>query len=331
MESQIWARSFYQRDGLSGSTIVDIVCADLPEMIVAVINSVICREITGRANNHRLENFIMSDTTVEQPHHLDAAESATVQLLQITDCHIFATAEDCLRGLNTRQSFAAVRDAAVKHQNRLDLLLATGDLSQDGTTASYAYLAQEFDGMGIATFWLPGNHDDSNALRGHFTGKWIHASKHVLIGNWQIVLLDSTIKGEVRGRVSAAQLDFLERALKAYPDRHALVCLHHQALDCGSEWLDLKGLKDSDQLRAQLAQYENLRAVLWGHVHQESHHIIDGVEWMSTPSSCVQFKPDSKDFALGSEAPGYRHLSLYADGSIKTAVHRVDYGKSEIN
>jgi Icc protein len=255
----------------------------------------------------------MSDTTVEQPHQLDAAESATVRLVQITDCHIFATAEDCLQGLNTRQSFAAVRDAVVNHQDGLDLLLATGDLSQDGSTASYAYLVQAFEGM----------------LREHFTGKWIHASKHVLIGNWQIVLLDSTIKGEVCGRVSAAQLDFLQRALKSYPDRHALVCLHHQALDCGSEWLDRKGLKDSDQLRAQLAQYDNLRAVLWGHVHQESHHIIDGVEWMSTPSSCVQFKPGSKDFALSREAPGYRHLSLYADGRIETAVHRVDHGNSE--
>jgi len=271
----------------------------------------------------------MSDTTAEPPHQITAAESATVLLVQITDCHIFATAEDCLQGLNTRQSFAAVSNAAVKNHHKPDLLVATGDLSQDGTTASYAYLAHEFDDMGIPTFWLPGNHDDSDAMRKHFTGKWIHAGKQVLIGKWQIVLLDSTIQGEVCGRVSATQLGFLERALKAYPDRHALVCLHHQALDCGSEWLDLKGLKDSDQLRTQLLQYDNLRAVLWGHVHQESHHIIDGVEWMSTPSSCVQFKSGSKDFALSSEAPGYRHLSLYADGRIKTAVHRVDHRKLE--
>jgi len=271
----------------------------------------------------------MSDTTAEQPHQIYPARPAKVQLVQITDCHIFASAEDSLQGLNTRQSFAAVSDAVVKHQDRLDLLLATGDLSQDGSSESYGYLAQEFDSMGIPAFWLPGNHDDSDAMQEHFAGKWIHASKHVLIGDWQIVLLDSTIKGEVCGRVSATQLDFLEGALKAYPDRHALVCLHHQALDCGSEWLDLKGLKDSDQLRAQLVQYDNLRAVLWGHVHQESHRIIDGVEWMSTPSSCVQFKPGSKAFAIGSEAPGYRHLNLYADGRIETAVYRVDHDKLE--
>ena len=265
----------------------------------------------------------MNHTTEEQPHQATAADLAAVRLVQITDCHIFATAEECLRGLNTRQSFAAVSHAAIEHSGKLDLLLATGDLSQDGTTASYDYLAQKFDGMSIPTFWLPGNHDDSEAIQKHFRGKWIHASKHVLIGNWQIVLLNSTIKGEVHGRVSAAQLEFLGRALKAYPDRHALVCLHHQALNSGSEWLDKKGLKDSSQLRAQLAQHDNVRAVLWGHVHQESTQTIDDILWMSTPSSCVQFKPGSRDFAVGSEAPGYRHLNLYADGKVETEVHRV--------
>jgi Icc protein len=264
----------------------------------------------------------MNDTTEEQPHQITAAEPTVVRLVQITDCHIFATAEKCLRGWDTRQSFAAVSSATTEHSAKLDLLLATGDLSQDGTGASYDYLAQKFDGIGVPCFWLPGNHDDIDALRGHFKGQWIHASKHVLVGDWQIVLLNSTIKGQVYGRVAATQLEFLSRALNAYPDRHALVCLHHQALDCGSEWLDLKGLRDSARLRAQLALHNNVRAVLWGHVHQESDQVIDDILWMSTPSSCVQFKPDSKDFALSSEAPGYRHLSLYADGRIEAAVHR---------
>lgn len=267
----------------------------------------------------------MIDTTEEQPYQATAADSAAVRLVQITDCHIFATAEACLRGMNTRQSFAAVSKAAVEHSSNLDLLLATGDLSQDGTTASYDYLAQKFDHLDIPTFWLPGNHDDSVTLRERFKGKQIHASKHVLIGKWQIVLLNSTIEGEVHGQVSTSQLEFLSRALGTYPDRHALVCLHHQALDCGSEWLDLKGLRDSAQLRAQLALHDNVRAVLWGHVHQESAQTVDDILWISTPSSCVQFKPDSKDFAISNEAPGYRHLSLYTDGRIETTVHRVNH------
>ena len=266
----------------------------------------------------------MDNAIAEESRLIKPANRTVIQLVQITDCHILAAADDCLRGVNTRQSFAAVSAAVRGDNNKLDLILATGDLSQDGAATAYEYLAGQFDELAVPSFWLPGNHDDLGTLREHFRGKWINASKQVLIGDWQIVLLDSTIEGEVHGRVSAAQLEFLDHALKAYPDRYALVCLHHQALDSGSEWLDLKGLENSAQLREQITQHECVRGVLWGHVHQEAQHQFSGIEWMSTPSSSVQFKPDSKEFSIGSEVPGYRRLSLYPDGTLTTVVHRVN-------
>jgi Icc protein len=45
---------------------------------------------------------------------------------------------------------------------------------------------------------------------------------------------------------------------------------------------------------------------------------------MSTPSSCVQFKPGAEEFTIGPELPGYRSLSLHADGRIDTRVHRIE-------
>lgn len=266
----------------------------------------------------------MSEVLEDQSQCVEPIEPGAVQLVQITDCHIFASAGEKLRGLNTRDSFEAVKSAVVKAGDNLDLLLVTGDLSQDGSADSYRYLARQFDQFGLPTFWLPGNHDESSTLEKHFTGKHIHASKQVLVGAWQIVMLDSTISGEVHGRVAESQLTFLDNALRQYPHRHSLVCLHHQALETGSEWIDIKGLRDGAQLRERLAQHDNLRAVLWGHVHQEFDRSIDGIEWMSTPSSCVQFKPGSKEFALGMEAAGYRHLRLKADGSLETTVRRID-------
>ena len=266
----------------------------------------------------------MSKTADEKSQQIMPAEPGVVSLVQITDCHVFATAEDCLRGVNTRHSFEAVSKAVIDNSGHLDLLLATGDLSQDGSAESYTYLAQKIDAMGTATFWLPGNHDEVDVLQEQFIGQQIQAAKHVLIDDWQIVLLDSTIRGEVHGRVPEIQLEFLDVCLRTYPEKHALVCLHHQALDTGSLWIDQKGLHDSDHLRENIARHDNIRGVLWGHVHQETHQTIAGVEWMSTPSSCVQFKPDSREFAIGIEAPGYRHLNLYADGRITTRVHRVD-------
>ena len=271
------------------------------------------------------KGITMSDRVEARPRQISPAVPGLVSLVQITDCHISAAAEECLYGLNTRRSFEAVSKAVVDNCGHLDLLLATGDLSDDGSAESYAYLAQQFNDMDIATFWLPGNHDEIDTLETHFTARHIDAAKHILVANWQIVMLDSTISGEIHGRVGKSQLQFLNNCLRDYPDRYALVCLHHQALETGSLWLDRIGLEDSGHVRKEIAQHDNVRAVLWGHVHQETYQTIGGIEWMSTPSSCVQFKPYSMDFALGTEAPGYRHLELYPDGRIATGIHRVDH------
>jgi len=266
----------------------------------------------------------MYDPDEAQTQVIAAVEAAVVRLVQITDCHILATADDRLHNMNTRQSFETVSRAAVENNADLDLVLATGDLSQDASTSSYQYLAARFEEIGLPVFWIPGNHDDDAVMRDHLRASCIFAARQVLVGNWQVVLLDSTIKGEVGGCVSPQQLEFLDGALRAHPERHALVCLHHQALAAGSEWIDGKGLRQSQQLVDVLKSQANVKAVLWGHVHQQAHQRIDGIEWMSTPSSCIQFKPGSESFAIDDLAPGYRHLCLYADGSIETAVHRVD-------
>ena len=255
---------------------------------------------------------------------LTTANPGVVRLVQITDCHIFAAAGERLRGMDTRSSYEAVLSAAILEHPNLDLWLATGDLSEDGSAEAYQFLARRFDATGVPTYWLPGNHDDPARMVSHFVASRVRAAKRLIAAGWQILLLDSTLPGEVCGRVGEAQLEFLDRSLREQPELHALVCLHHQAVDSGSRWIDRKGLQNGAELRARLARHDNVRAVLWGHVHQEGRWHESGIEWMSTPSSCVQFKPSSTEFALGDEAPGYRYLELAGDGSILTAVHRVE-------
>jgi Icc protein len=245
------------------------------------------------------------------------------RIVQVTDCHILAGDDDRLRGVNTRRSFEAVMTAAHEDCRQADLLLATGDLSEDGSREAYRYLSRQFESAAVPTFWLPGNHDDAAAMRAHLHGLTISDSRQVLAGGWLILLLDSTLEGRVEGRVSEAQMEFMDGALQRHAERHALVCLHHQAIAAGSEWLDAKGLENAAEFRQRLSQHGNVRGVLWGHVHQEGRHSSGGIEWMSTPSTCVQFKPGSREFALGDEAPGYRYLRLGSGGDIETRVQRV--------
>src|SRR5690606_15849754 len=64
----------------------------------------------------------------------------------------------------------------------------------------------------------------------------------------------------------------------------------------------------------------SVRCVTWGHVHQESDRERNGVRYLSTPSTCAQFLPQSEFFALDSRPPGMRWLELQPDGAIVTEV-----------
>lgn len=266
----------------------------------------------------------MTDKVEKLPYEIQPGRLDVVRLVQVTDSHIFADPEGCLLGLNTRESFEAVCDRVLREEWRPDALLATGDLSQDASPESYQYLADYFKKLAIPTFWLPGNHDNPETMELYLSNSKVLQAKQLLIGHWQVILLDSSVRGKVHGELADEQLEFLEKALKRYPEKHALVTLHHQPLDVGSEWLDQIGLHNHQALKDVVAKYPQVKSVLWGHVHQEFESRINGTTWISTPSSCVQFKPGSEDFSAGTEAPGYRYLNLYSDGRIESVVHRID-------
>ena len=254
---------------------------------------------------------------------VESRDARRLRVLQLSDCHLFADAGERLYDVDPRASLERVLQTLAMRHADADLLLATGDLAQDASADAYRYLAERLDRLGLPVFWIPGNHDDAETMRRCLRGPSWHGHKLIVAADWVLVLLDSTLAGEVSGRVSEAQLAFAERALDRYRDRHALVALHHQAIDCGSEWIDRKGYPDNAALRRRLLGHDNLRAVIWGHVHQQGEFELDGVRWLSAPSTCAQFAPASVDFAVGAEAPGYRWLDLLGDGTLETGVVRV--------
>ena len=60
-----------------------------------------------------------------------------LSLVQITDCHLLADAAAWLNGVDTAATLDATIDHILSNGLKPDAVLATGDLSQDGTAASY--------------------------------------------------------------------------------------------------------------------------------------------------------------------------------------------------
>lgn len=142
-----------------------------------------------------------------------------------------------------------------------------------------------------------------------------------------MVLLDSQVVGVPHGKLSEQQLQLLDNKLTEYPERHTLVLLHHHPLLVGSAWLDQHTLKESERFWDVVAKHSNVKAILCGHVHQDMDCIHLGARVMATPSTCVQFKPNSQDFALDNCSPGWRELTLHADGQVSTQVKRLKQGR----
>ena len=91
-------------------------------------------------------------------------------------------------------------------QLKPDLLLATGDLSEDGSLESYQALKQFFEPFDIPILTLPGNHDDAELLAGTFPGSPVDRAEVSEYGPWQIIRMNSCLPGKPEGRLGEPML-----------------------------------------------------------------------------------------------------------------------------
>lgn len=225
--------------------------------------------------------------------------------------------------MDTQASLQAVMDKIHKEQSDFGFYLCTGDLSQDGSVESYEYLKNLLAKDGKDQYWIPGNHDHKENML-----QVVSPEKEMLTvikkGPWQLILLDSQVPGSVFGNFHISQLQLLKRALAADPERHTLITMHHHPKPMGCKWLDTQQIRNSNAFFNIIKQFNNVKVVLWGHVHQDSDNMEAGIRYISTPSTCVQFTPESKDFDVDKEGPGYRWVELNDDGTVNTGVSRVE-------
>lgn len=242
--------------------------------------------------------------------------------MQITDTHLGELPGSVLLGMDTDVSLGHVLDLVRAERDQADLLLATGDISSNGSLASYQRFYQLSQGLARHACWLPGNHDDWLVMQQALANK-PELKRSVRAGNWQIIMLDSTTPGQPGGNLSNAELAFLRQTLESSTAKHVLLCLHHHTVPTGCDWLDRQQVINSAAFFQLISRFDLVRGVLCGHVHQSLDHWHQGIKLMATPSSCIQFAANSTDFKLDRLNPGYRWLELYDDGEIGTGVSRV--------
>ncbi|MBU2952409.1 3',5'-cyclic-AMP phosphodiesterase [Marinobacter sp. F3R08] len=247
--------------------------------------------------------------------------SGPLRVLQLTDPHLMAHAEGALLGVKTRDSLQAVISDVLREHGQPDLILATGDIAQDGSIDAYRVFGESLKAFSCSSAWIEGNHDHAGNLV-KVAGEYNAGARHITLGGWQFVMLDSSVPGKVFGALADSELKFLEETLEQHPDLPAVVALHHHPVDIGSDWMEKIGLTNREAFWRVLDRFPQVRIVLWGHIHQEHEVERNGVHLMATPSTCIQFTSGSSKFSVENVPPGYRWFEFHDTGEFTTEVCR---------
>lgn len=187
---------------------------------------------------------------------------------------------------------------ALSHVGHLtfDLVVVSGDVSQDGSEESYRQVRDAVTpwarARGARAVFAMGNHDQRGAFRAVLGSGQPDADEQQPPGvdldrpvvslvdqdGWRIVVLDTSVPGAGYGHLESEQLSFLKDIL-AEPAAHGtVVIVHHPPLPAQTALLQALALDEHDGRELlDIVRGTDVRVILSGHYHLPITEIVAGV------------------------------------------------------
>jgi Icc protein len=255
----------------------------------------------------------------------------SLRVVQVTDIHLLPEPGSKLYGVDTAIALQLVINAIAQLLPKPDLIIATGDLAEDGSNKTYSRLRKILAGTNLPVYVLSGNHDDSSAMQDALVSRNIKFVDKARLGGWFFVFVNSQAVGESYGFISPAEMSLLKANLEAAGDAPVMVALHHTPMP-----ICLRAncqLQNAVELNNLLDGFRNVKAVIAGHTHIEAEEINGSYIRYTTPSTFAQVDhgqatdSDTGDFwsshTMDGSAHGFRVLDLMPDGEVNSQVYWV--------
>lgn len=245
----------------------------------------------------------------------------TMLIGQITDIHIgFEPNNPDEPNLHRLR---AVLDQLFDGPNRLDLLLVTGDLTENGDAASYDLLAAALASAPCPVLILPGNHDSRAAQASAFAmdqrDGFLHSTAQ--IGDMRLLLLDTMEPGRHGGALCETRAAWLSERLAEARDAPTIIAMHHPPIVSGIDWMDPDPAEPwIARFAAATRGHGQIRAVLCGHLHRAIVAQWHGAPLVVSPSTAPSVALDLSPID-GAEPDG---RALIRNAPPGYALHRWD-------
>ena len=147
-----------------------------------------------------------------------------VLIAQITDLHIDEPGAFMRRFVDANTKLETAIGYLHARRERPDLVLATGDLTNDGRPEQFRLLKELLERLQIPIYLIPGNHDEREEFRSAFSDRpWMPASGPIdyVIDDYPVRLIgmDTSEPGRHDGTLDDDQLTWLDSTLSATPDQ----------------------------------------------------------------------------------------------------------------
>lgn len=168
----------------------------------------------------------------------------------------------------------------VRKKQKIDLLLISGDLTEDGEVSDYAYLktwlSKEIGDTPIIV--TLGNHD----IKPNFYQGWLEEdaseeSYNIIetFDDFYIISFDSSVYEMADGQMSDKQFSWLKEQLEKYQDKSIILMTHHHLLN---EQSSTPRLPESNKLIKMISRYPIL-CLLNGHTHHAYVGDVKGIQY----------------------------------------------------
>ncbi len=188
-----------------------------------------------------------------------------LRILHLSDTHLYG---DGRLHYGLVDTLAALDRVLVRagESEAVDLVVASGDLSDDGSAASYRLLRERLEPWaaerGAVVAYAMGNHDLPDAFEDVLGPR----ETEFEVGGFRVVTVDTTVARAGYGRVDGARLERLRDTLHTPSANGTIVVLHHPPVPPTTGLFDTLRLVDPQPL-VDACSASDVRLILAGHYH----------------------------------------------------------------
>jgi 3',5'-cyclic-AMP phosphodiesterase len=237
---------------------------------------------------------------------------------------VFAQLSDTHLDGGQRRADRLTAIMAYLNRQRLDAVLVTGDIADNGLPHEYEQARAILATSPHPVFPCPGNHDVRAAFREVLLGEDAVSEPDAPVNRVHqaagavFALCDSTIPGSSHGHLADPTIGWLDGVLAERPDLPAFVCCHHPPRLFWPYRDELRQAGE-DRLADVVARNPQVAGILCGHAHTPAAAMFGGVPLRVAPGVfSTLVVPWEGGLILDEQAPPGVAIHVLDDGGLTT-------------